>query len=222
MHGSRRRMWLPVVGAALVVVSVSGIALASVPPGPPDSPATTESTPPSTEAPDTSPSETTSPATTTPAESSTTTTEVPATGVDINLVPLCTSSGDFAAGTRTFRVDNNSGQPIEITLRNVDIGESISGTAPPGQSTWDVPAGDGANTTEVVVDGETVATAASTNLPCAALHGNAECDASTGTTTITWTVSNNDGSSAVVVGDSRGVAFTPNPDAPHGSSTAAR
>ena len=219
MHRSRRRMWLPVVGASLVVVWVSGIALASVPPSPPDTPASTESTPPSSEAPDTSPAETSSPTTTTPAESSTTTTDVPATGVDIDLIPLCTSSGDFAAGTRTFRVDNNSAQPVEITLRNVDTGGSTSGTAPPGQSTWDVPAGDGANTTEVVVDDETVVTSASTNLPCAALHGNAECDASTGTTTITWTVSNNDGSSAVVVGDSRGVAFTPNPDAPHGSAT---
>ena len=113
---------------------------------------------------------------------------------NVNLVPLCTAAEDFDAGTRTFRVDNNSGQAVEITLQNVDTGGSVSGTAPPGQSTWNVPAGDGANTTELIVDGQTVATADSTNLVCAVLHGNAECDPASGTTTITWTVSNNDGS----------------------------
>ena len=64
-----------------------------------------------------------------------------------------------------------------------------------------------------------MATSDSTNLMCGALHGHAECNPSNGTTTITWTVSNNDGSPAIVLSDSRGVDFQPNPDAPHGEST---
>ncbi len=79
-----------------------------------------------------------------------------------------------------------------------------------------MPAGDGANTTESSADGQAVATSESTNLMCAVLHGNAECDPANGTTTITWTVSNNDRSPAIVISDSRGVDFQPNPDAPYG------
>ena len=56
-------------------------------------------------------------------------------------------------------------------------GESVAARRP-GRSTWDVPAGDGATTTEVVVDGQVVATSDSTNLMCGALHGHAECNPS--------------------------------------------
>ena len=126
----------------------------------------------------------------------------------------------FEAGTRTFRVDNNSGQNLEITLQNVESGASISGTAPPGQSMWDVPAGGGAHTTAVIVDGQTVVTADSTNLVCAVLDGNAECGPAEGQTTVTWTVSSNDSSAIVITGDARGLSFTPGTVAPYGTSSA--
>ena len=45
----------------------------------------------------------------------------------------------------------------------------------------------------------------STNLQCGAMHGYAERAVSDGITTITWTVSNNDGSPTIVV-DDRGAA----------------
>ena len=80
-----------------------------------------------------------------------------------------------------------------------------SGTAPPGPSTWNVPAGGGANTTELIIDGQTVVTADSTNLVCAVLDGNAQCDPASGQTTVTWTVSNND-SSAIVIATAMRVA----------------
>ena len=113
----------------------------------------------------------------------------------------------MAAGTRTFRLDNHGSEPVEVTLRNVVTGGSVSGTAAPGRSTWEVPAGDGPNTTEVVANDQVVATSDSTNLVCGALHGHAECSPANGTTTITRTVSNNDGSPAIVLSDSRGVDF---------------
>ena len=97
------------------------------------------------------------PETSVPESSTTTTTVVPV--VDITLTPMCTSVENFDAGTRTFRVDNDSGEAVEVTLRNVDTGGSIDVTAPPGSSTWNVPAGDGANTTELIVDGQIVVTA---------------------------------------------------------------
>ena len=150
--------------------------------------------------------------------SSTTTTLVPV--VDITLTSLCTSEEDFEAGTRTFRVDNNSGQDLEITLQNVESGGSVDGTAPPGQSMWDVPAGGGANTTSLIVDGQTVVTADSTNLVCAVLDGNAQCGPAEGQTTVTWTVSSNDSSAIVIMGDARGLSFTPGTVAPYGTSSA--
>ncbi len=150
--------------------------------------------------------------------SSTTTTVVPV--VDITLTSLCTSVEDFEAGTRTFRVDNNSGQAVEITLQNVESGGSVNGTAPPGQSMWDVPAGGGANTTSLIVDGQTVVTADSTNLVCAVLDGNAQCGPAEGQTTVTWTVSSNDSSAIVITGDARGLSFTPGTVAPYGTSSA--
>jgi hypothetical protein len=131
---------------------------------------------------------------------------------------LCTTADDIAAGTRTFRVVNNSGQPVDVTLQNVATGQSISGTAPAGGSSWEVPAGDGANTTQVLVDGQVVATADSTNLQCGAVHGHAECNTADGTTIVVWTVSNNDGSPAIVLSSARGVEYNPNPHAPNGSS----
>ncbi len=219
----RHRWWhLLAIGLGLAIVCGSGTALAALP-------STTPPTqPPSTEAPVTEPPAT-EPPVTEPAPESTavpTTTVAPApvpppapAPVDIDLVPQCTSSEDIDAGTRTFRLDNNGTEPVEVTLRNVATGGSVSGTAAPGSSTWEVPAGDGSNTTEVVANGEVVATSDSTNLLCGALHGQAECNPSNGTTTITWTVSNNDGSPAIVLSDSRGVDFQPNPDAPHGAST---
>ncbi len=151
-------------------------------------------------------------------ESSTTTTVVPV--VDITLTSLCTSGEKFEAGTRTFRVDNNSGENLEITLQNAESGASVSGTAPPGQSTWDVPAGGGANTTALVVDGQTVATSDSTNLVCAVLDGSAECDPVEGQTTVTWTVSSNDSSAIVITADARGLSFTPGTVASYGTSSA--
>jgi large repetitive protein len=239
--GARRgRVLLPLVGVALAVAWVSGIAAATVPPTepaptepaptepPPTPPPTTQPAPvPTTEPAPTEPATsavpppTTPPATTTPppttSEPAPTTTVPPAPVIDIDLVPLCTAAGD--AGTRTFRVDNHGPEAVDITLRNVDAGEEISGSAPPGSSTWNVPASPGANTTQVLVDGQVVATAASTNLLCAALHGRAVCDTDTGTTTVTWTISNNDGSPAIVVRSARGVEYNPNPDAPFGGST---
>ena len=80
------------------------------------------------------------------------------------------------------------------------------------------PGRDGANTTELIVDGQTVATAASTNLVCAVLHGNAECDPASGTTTITWTISNNDGSLGLVAQRFTRRGLQPEPDAPYGTS----
>ncbi len=238
------RLLLPLVGVAVALAGASGMAFASVPPTEPTAPAPTEPTPteptttepvattepaptepttaePTTSAtPPTTAPATTSPATTVPESTTTTTTVAPAPVVDIALAPRCTSAEDFAAGTRTFRVDNNGGEAVDVTLRNVDAGGEVSGTAPPGSSTWNVPAGDGRNRTEVVVEGVTVASADAINLMCAALHGHAECDTTSGTTTIEWTVSNNDGSPVIVVGSARGLEYSPNPDAPHGGSTA--
>ena len=150
--------------------------------------------------------------------SSTTTTVVPV--VDITLSSLCTAVENFDAGTRTFRVDNNSGQDLEITLQNVESGGSVNGTAPPGQSMWDVPAGGGANATSLIVDGQTVVTADSTNLVCAVLDGSAQCGPAEGQTTVTWTVSSNDTSAIVITGDARGQSFTPETVAPYGTSSA--
>ncbi len=116
----------------------------------------------------------------------------------------------------TFRVDNHGPEAVDITLRNVAAGEEISGSAPPGSSTWNVPAGDGANTTQVLVDGQVVATADSTNLMCAALHGHAVCNTETGTTIVTWTISNNDGSPAIVVSLRAGPRVQPQPGRPAG------
>ena len=83
--------------------------------------------------------ETSVPESSTTTSSTTTTTLVPV--ANITLAPLCTAEEDFDAGTRTFRVDNNAVRRLKITLQNVESGGSVSGTAPPGQSMWDVPAG---------------------------------------------------------------------------------
>ncbi len=137
---------------------------------------------------------------------------------DFELVSLCTAAEDYAANTRSFRVWNLSGEPADITLRNTETNQSITGTAPLGASMWKVPAGSGSNTTELIVDGQTVATSASNNVLCSVLHGSAQCDPASGSTTITWTVDNNAGSVQLIVSDTRGIEFGPNPDAPYGTS----
>ena len=237
MSGVRRhRLALIVIGASLATASISGIAFSQTPPTSPEptepptvptEPPTTAAppttaTPPITAPPPTTVAPTTEPPPSTPAETPPTTapetsTTVPAVP-EINLVPLCTSAEDVGAGTRTFRVDNGSGESVEVTLRNVDTGGSIDATAPPGSSTWNVPAGGGANTTELIIDGQVVVTAASTNLVCVALDGNAQCDPANGQTTVTWTVSNNADSSASITGDARGVTFVPDSVAPYGTA----
>ncbi len=156
MTGARRhRLALIVIGAALATASISGIAFSQTPPTspeptePPTEPPTTAAppttaTPPITAPPPTTVAPTTEPPPSTPAETPPTTapetpTTVPAVP-EIDLVPLCTSAANEANGTRTFRVVNGGEQAVEITVQN-DSGGSVSGTAPPGQSNWDVPAG---------------------------------------------------------------------------------
>jgi hypothetical protein len=135
------------------------------------------------------------------------------------LVSLCTSFENFNANTRTFRVDNLTQSTTPIVLRNQTINQSISGNAPPGSSTWQVPASPtGANTTQLILNGTTVATKASNNRVCAVLAGNAACDPATGRTTVTWTVTNNDGSAKPITGSARGVTYSPNPVPANGSS----
>lgn len=142
------------------------------------------------------------------------------TSNDFGLVSLCTSYENFNANTRTFRVDNRTSAPAPIVLRNQTTGGSTSGTAPPGSSVWQVPAAPtGANTTQLIVNGITVQTKASNNRVCAVLAGNAACDPTTGRTTVTWTLTNNDGSAKPVTASARGVTYAPNPVPANGRST---
>ncbi|HEY3484662.1 MAG TPA: hypothetical protein VGK49_04720, partial [Ilumatobacteraceae bacterium] len=93
------------------------------------------------------------------------------------------------------------------------------GVAGAGSSIWHVPAG-GSNTAAVLVDGERVTSAPSTNLICFALVANSVCDVDAATTTVTWAINSNQAGLQLVVGDARGLAFAPNPIPPFGSATA--
>ncbi len=214
---------LAIAAVAIATLLSAGVAANAAPPD--DTTVTSAPDTPATDAPapdTTSPSDDSS--TTEPAEPATSEPEPepepePAPP-DFELVPLCTSQADFGAGTRTFHVHNNGDAAVQVTLTNTDTGQSVSGTASPGVSTWSVPAGSGTNTTALVVDGDTVTSSASSNVVCLALDANAECNTTNGEATLTWVVSNNDSSSAVISGDSRGLRFNPNPIPPLGSATA--
>ena len=129
----RSRQWL-VIGFGLAVVCVSGTALAAVPP---TEPPATEPAPEPATAPTTT---RTSPTTTAPSRSprppgprrrpSTDAEPAPPAPVDIDIVPLCTSSEDMAAGTRTFRLDNHgsrAGRGDTAQRRHRRVGERHRG-----------------------------------------------------------------------------------------------
>jgi uncharacterized repeat protein (TIGR01451 family)/LPXTG-motif cell wall-anchored protein len=133
------------------------------------------------------------------------------------LTSFCTPAESYPA-FRSFRVRNSTGAADQIVLRNQSINQQITGTAPPGDSFWLVPAGPGANTTQLIVNGVQVAVKASNNAVCAVLAGNALCDPATGNTTVTWTLRNNNGGPATIT-NGGGVTFTPNPVPPNANST---
>lgn len=168
---SPRRRLLVVLGFGLAMPTASGIALASVPPTEPAAPTTTIVEPVTTVTDETL------------ASTSEVTESLPSSSgvasTDFDLVPVCTSAEADEEGLRTFRVDNRSGEPVQVTLLNQDIGQSIGGTAATGVSTWNVPAGIAANTTVLSVGGVEVAVSDSTNLICAVVDGNAACDPGT-------------------------------------------
>src|SRR5262245_31771492 len=108
--GQRPRVVFLIIGVALTTLWIAGVTARATTP-PTDSTSTTESA-------TTSPGEstTTVPASTTPDESTTTTAATTTTvpeppPANFELVPLCTDREDFDGGTRTFRVQNNSGAP---------------------------------------------------------------------------------------------------------------
>ena len=89
------------------------------------------------------------------------------------------------------------------------IDQQIPVNAPPGDSFWLVPAGPGHNTVQLLVDNVVVQVKASNNNVCAVLAGNALCDPVTGSTTVTWTLRNNDGGPATITNG--GVEVQPEP-----------
>jgi hypothetical protein len=129
---------------------------------------------------------------------------------DLRLVSVCTPPDLLDAGVRTFRVDNSSSAALPVQLVNLNSGASVSGTAPPGSSFWDVDGVNGrANTTQLFTDSVFVEQKNSINRTCARLVGNASCDPPTGEITVTWTITNFNSLPVAISGTP--VAFSPNP-----------
>lgn len=146
----------------------------------------------------------------------------PAVAVDgWTLTAFCTPA-EGHDGFREFRVRNETDTEQDVILRNQNIGQQITVTAPIGDSYHLVPASNdpnAANTTLLIVDGEQKAIKNSNNRVCAALVGTAVCDPTTGDTVITWTIDNNDGEPANIT-DADGMTFTTDPVPAGGSVTA--
>lgn len=134
------------------------------------------------------------------------------------LTSFCTPTESYPA-FRQFRVRNSTGAADDVVLRNQSINQQIPVSAPPGDSFWLVPAGPGNNTVQLLVDNVAVQVKASNNNVCAVLAGNALCDPVTGSTTVTWTLRNNDGGPATIT-NGGGQTFSPNPVPGNSSSTA--
>lgn len=134
------------------------------------------------------------------------------------LTSFCTPSQDFPE-SRRFRVTNNTGAMTTVTLRNQNSGATVQHSAPPGQSFVLVPAAadpNAANTTQLIVEGVTVATKAANNKACSSLEGDAVCVPGTGAFTVTWKLRNNGtGPSTVTSVSIPGLVLTPNPVPPN-------